>query len=99
MRVKASGADTLGQLNVMDFTYPPGLSVPTHVHDGEDEMFYLLEGELQGLSDDEEWSAVPGTFVPPCWTGASPRTACKWPAGPDDQRRRPDLCAHMMALA
>lgn len=26
-------------------------------------MFYLLEGELQGLCDDEEWRAVPGTFV------------------------------------
>jgi quercetin dioxygenase-like cupin family protein len=61
--IKASGADTLGQLNVIDFRYPPGLSVPRHVHDGEDEMFYLLEGELQGLCDDEEWRAVPGTFV------------------------------------
>jgi quercetin dioxygenase-like cupin family protein len=47
----------------MDFRYPPGLSVPRHVHDGEDEMFDLLEGELQGLCEDEEWSAVAGTFV------------------------------------
>lgn len=29
--VKASGEDTLGQLGVMEATYPQGLHVPTHV--------------------------------------------------------------------
>ena len=50
--MKASGEDTSGQLAVMESTYPPGLSVPTHFHAGEDEMFYLLAGELQGFCDD-----------------------------------------------
>jgi uncharacterized cupin superfamily protein len=35
-------------LRVMETTYPPGLSVYTHLHAGEDEMFYLLAGELTG---------------------------------------------------
>jgi quercetin dioxygenase-like cupin family protein len=61
--IKASGDDTHGQLAVMDSTYPPGLSVPAHVHTGEDEMFYVLEGELQGFCDDDRWTATPGTFV------------------------------------
>ena len=61
--IKASGADTLGQLAVMEFTYPPGLSVPAHVHDGEDEMFYIVDGELEGFCDDERWTATAGTFV------------------------------------
>jgi quercetin dioxygenase-like cupin family protein len=61
--IKAAGADTAGQLSVMESTYPPGLSVPAHVHDGEDEMFYLLDGEIQGFCDDDQWTAAPGSFV------------------------------------
>ncbi|HKA97475.1 MAG TPA: cupin domain-containing protein [Streptosporangiaceae bacterium] len=61
--IKASGEDTLGQLGVMEFTYPPGLSVHPHVHDGEDEMFYLLDGELTGYCDDDRWTATAGSFV------------------------------------
>ena len=61
--IKASGDDTLGQLGVMEFTYPPGLSVHPHVHTGEDEMFYLLDGELSGYCDDDRWTATAGSFV------------------------------------
>jgi quercetin dioxygenase-like cupin family protein len=61
--MKTTSADTVGQLAVMDSTYPPGLSVPTHFHAGEDEMFYLLSGELQGFCDDTHWTATPGSFV------------------------------------
>ena len=35
--VKASGAETGGQLAVMEVLSPAGLEVPPHVHDGEDE--------------------------------------------------------------
>lgn len=61
--IKASGDDTLGQLGVLEFSYPPGLSVRPHVHDGEDEMFYLLDGELTGFCDKDRWKAVAGSFV------------------------------------
>jgi hypothetical protein len=44
--IKASGEDTFGQLGVMESVYPAGLSVHEHVHAGEDEMFYLLDGEM-----------------------------------------------------
>ncbi len=61
--IKASGDDTAGQLGVMESTYPAGLSVPAHTHAGEDEMFYVLAGELRGFCDDEQWTATPGSFV------------------------------------
>ena len=61
--IKASGDDTLGQLGVMESVYPPALSVRPHVHDGEDEMFYLLEGELTGFCEGDRWTATPGSFV------------------------------------
>jgi quercetin dioxygenase-like cupin family protein len=61
--LKAGSVDTLGQLAVMEFSYPAGLSVHSHIHIGEDEMFYVLEGELSGFCDDDEWTAGPGGFV------------------------------------
>jgi quercetin dioxygenase-like cupin family protein len=61
--IKASGDDTLGQLGVMESVYPPALSVRPHVHAGEDEMFYLLEGELTGFCDGDQWTATAGSFV------------------------------------
>jgi quercetin dioxygenase-like cupin family protein len=61
--IKASGDDTAGQLSVMESTYPAGLRVPTHTHAGEDEMFYVLAGEIRGFCDEEQWTATPGTFV------------------------------------
>jgi quercetin dioxygenase-like cupin family protein len=61
--IKASGERTLGQLGVMEFSYPPALSVHPHVHAGEDEMFYVLEGELTGFCDDDRWTATAGCFV------------------------------------
>jgi quercetin dioxygenase-like cupin family protein len=61
--IKASGEHTLGQLAVLESTYPPGLSVHEHVHAGEDEMFYLLAGELTGFCDEDKWTATAGSFV------------------------------------
>jgi quercetin dioxygenase-like cupin family protein len=61
--IKARGADTVGQMAVMESTYPSGLAVPEHHHDGEDELFYLLEGELEGFCGGDRWTATPGSFV------------------------------------
>jgi quercetin dioxygenase-like cupin family protein len=61
--IKASGDDTLGQLGVMEAIYPHGLTVHSHVHAGEDEMFYLLQGELTGFCEEDRWTATPGSFV------------------------------------
>jgi len=61
--MKATAVTTAGQLAVMESTYPPGLSVREHVHDGEDEMFYLLAGELSGFCGADSWSAGRGSFV------------------------------------
>jgi quercetin dioxygenase-like cupin family protein len=61
--IKASGEETRGQLAVMECSYPAGLSVHVHVHDGEDEMFYVIAGELSGTCGDESWNARAGSFV------------------------------------
>jgi len=61
--IKASGADTLGQLGVIESVYPAGLAVREHVHAGEDEMFYLLAGEMQVFCGEGRWTVGPGSFV------------------------------------
>jgi len=61
--IKAWGKQTLGQLAVMESTYPAGLSVHEHVHDGEDEMCYVLEGEISGFCGSDRWTATAGSFV------------------------------------
>jgi mannose-6-phosphate isomerase-like protein (cupin superfamily) len=61
--IKASGQDTAGQLSVMESSYPSALSAHPHVHAGEDEMFFVLEGELTGFCDDDRWVARAGCFV------------------------------------
>ena len=43
--IKATAADTGGQLTVVDVTDPPG-EAPLHVHHREDEAFWVLDGEV-----------------------------------------------------
>ena len=72
--IKASGQDTLGQLGVMESVHPPGLVVREHVHEGEDEMFYVLEGELNGFC---EVSAGPPRRAASCSCRAMADTASR----------------------
>ena len=51
--VKASAADTGGRYTLVEITAPAGLETPLHVHYGEDEGFYVLEGSVTILVGDE----------------------------------------------
>ena len=44
--IKATGADTGGQMAIIEITEPPGAVAPMHVHHKEDEAFWILEGEV-----------------------------------------------------
>jgi mannose-6-phosphate isomerase-like protein (cupin superfamily) len=41
----------------------PGREIEAHVHEGEDDAFYILDGVLTFSFGDEEVDATPGTFV------------------------------------
>ena len=47
-------------LFVADHVVPPGYCVPPHIHDDEDELFHILDGELTLLTDAGEIRARPG---------------------------------------
>ncbi len=43
--IKATPADTGGQMTIIEITEPPGAQAPLHVHHREDEAFWILEGD------------------------------------------------------
>jgi quercetin dioxygenase-like cupin family protein len=43
--IKASSADTGGQMTIIEITEPPNAVAPLHVHHREDEGFWILEGD------------------------------------------------------
>jgi mannose-6-phosphate isomerase-like protein (cupin superfamily) len=60
--VLASTATTGGAFTLFE-EVPPLLDTPLHVHEREDELFYVLEGEHVFRVGDEEFLAGPGTMV------------------------------------
>ncbi len=47
----------------MEHLLTPAANPPMHVHAGEEEAFYVLDGELELEVDGEVVHAVPGTFA------------------------------------
>ena len=45
--VKLSGKDTNDQFTLIEQYNEPGMEIPLHVHQNEDEIFHVLEGELE----------------------------------------------------
>ncbi len=44
--IKATAADTGGQMTIVEITEAPGAEAPLHVHHTEDEGFWILEGDV-----------------------------------------------------
>ena len=52
------------RFNLSVITMAPGREGPSaHVHDDEDDAFYVLDGELRFVVDEHEIDAPAGTFV------------------------------------
>lgn len=57
-------ADGIGiPLFLAEHTVPPGFFVPLHVHDREDELFYVLRGEITLLTEGGEVRAGEGSCI------------------------------------
>lgn len=63
MTVKVGGPQSAGGLTLIEFSAPAGFGPPRHVHADEDEMFYVLEGQLRVVCGAEDWQADPGSLV------------------------------------
>ena len=63
MTVKATAERTGGAFGLIEVRLAAGFAPPLHVHHGEDESFWVLEGELTFVCDGREFRAGPGSFV------------------------------------
>lgn len=57
---KVNSADTNNVFSVVEIITPPGMGVALHVHENEDELVYLLQGEIEVTLGDQVMLAVPG---------------------------------------
>jgi quercetin dioxygenase-like cupin family protein len=63
LRILAGADSTDGSFSVVDVTEPPGSGAPLHVHHGEAEAFYVVEGTLELTCGDDTVTASAGDFV------------------------------------
>lgn len=63
IRVVASRDATDRSFSIVEVTEPPGTAAPLHVHHGEAEAFYVLEGEIELTCGDETVTARTGDFA------------------------------------
>ncbi len=61
--IKATAADTGGQMTIVEVTEHPGAEAPLHVHHRDDEGFWILEGEVTFEVGDETIEASAGDYV------------------------------------
>ena len=58
-----TGEDTQGRFALIEAVGRKGNAPPPHIHRREDEVFYVLEGELAVSVGDRTMKALPGTMV------------------------------------
>lgn len=63
VRIVAGAGTTDGSFSVVEVTEEPGSAAPLHVHHGEAEGFYLLEGTLELTCGGDTLTASAGDFV------------------------------------
>lgn len=63
LRVIAGADSTDGAFSVVEIVDPPGGGAPLHVHHGEAEAFYVLDGAIALTCGDQNVTARAGDFV------------------------------------
>jgi quercetin dioxygenase-like cupin family protein len=61
--IKATAADTNGQMTIVEVTDAPGFAGPLHVHHREDEGFWVLEGDVTFEVGETTIEAHAGDYV------------------------------------
>jgi quercetin dioxygenase-like cupin family protein len=61
--IKLSGVDTGGSMVVLETEHDPGEGASPHIHTREDEMFFVLDGEVTFQVGDDRITLVRGGLV------------------------------------
>jgi quercetin dioxygenase-like cupin family protein len=59
---RLTAADT-GSISIVEHTFAPGVLVPPHRHTHEDEISYVIDGEIGFRSGDREVSLRAGGYI------------------------------------
>ena len=60
---KLSSKDTGGLYSIVEHPLKPGALVPPHTHSNEDEVMYVLQGEIGARVGDQELRASAGSYI------------------------------------
>jgi quercetin dioxygenase-like cupin family protein len=60
---KATSEDTGGAYTITEDTFPPQVGPPPHIHHTQEETFYVLEGEMEFITDGVTTRAAAGSLV------------------------------------
>ena len=61
--VRLTGEDTGGAFALIEQHNPPGVGVPMHLHENEDELFHIVEGSMEFTTQGKTHLATAGTSV------------------------------------
>jgi quercetin dioxygenase-like cupin family protein len=61
--IKLTGEETGGAYTLIEEINPPGVGVPLHVHENEDETFHVAEGQVEFTLNGKPVTASAGTTV------------------------------------
>ncbi|MFN8224114.1 MAG: cupin domain-containing protein [Gaiellales bacterium] len=62
-RILARAKETGGAITVVENVVGPGQGPPKHLHEAEDELFYVMSGHLHVHAGDDVLEAPPGSLV------------------------------------
>ena len=62
-RILSPSDESDGAFSVVEVTAAPNARVGLHVHDQDEEFYWVLEGEYRFTIDEEQFIAGPGGFV------------------------------------
>ena len=61
--IKLTGEDTNGQYTLIEQNNEPGIGIPPHVHENEDEVFQVLEGKVEMSVGDKMTTLNAGDII------------------------------------
>ena len=61
--IKLTGKDTDGQYTLIEQYNDPGVGIPPHVHENEDEVFHVLSGQVEMMIGDDVTTLTPGDLI------------------------------------
>ncbi|MDF2626193.1 MAG: hypothetical protein K0R39_24 [Symbiobacteriaceae bacterium] len=61
--IRATGEDTGGAFGLVEDLLPVGFETPYHIHNNEDECFFLMDGDAEFVTQGQTIKATSGAFV------------------------------------